>query len=66
MGRRSFAFLFLEPFLVVVATKTPSWETVAGETKRRGLIGLYCDNGSPVFYAKAVGGVKERLCCGAK
>src|SRR5262245_8118962 len=32
MGRRGFAFLFLEPFLVVVAIKT-EWETIASETK---------------------------------
>src|SRR5262245_51650032 len=32
MGRRGFAFLFLEPFLAVVAIKT-EWETIASETK---------------------------------
>jgi hypothetical protein len=44
--------------LGVVAIKQTKW----GDRRRRGLIG----NSSPVFYAKALGGVKEGLSCRAK
>src|SRR5262249_10256091 len=64
-GTRRFAFLFFESFFGVVAIKhrvgRPSQPKLKTWPDR---FTLY--NSSPVFYAKAVGGVKERLRCGAK
>src|SRR5262245_1305365 len=49
MGRRSFAFLFLEPFLGVVAIKTEMGRPSPAKLKT--WPDRFNCNGSPVFYA---------------